>query len=76
MTCISALLKHPGTSQQVALAPVQCDGACLAQSPPHLCIKDVLDFDRVMRVELFCILAAIVEDLDNLAILKQRLQLC
>lgn len=45
-------------------------------SSSHLGIKDVLYLGRVVRVELFCILTTIMEDLDNLAILKQRLQLC
>ena len=65
-----------GTRQQVALAPVLCGGACFAEKLPHLCIKDVLDLDRVMRVELLCILTTIMEDLDHLAIFKQRFQLC
>ena len=47
----------------------------MAQLLPHLCIKDVLNLDRVMRVKLLCIFAAIMEHLDNVAVLKQLLQL-
>ena len=42
----------------------------------HPGVKDVLDFDCMMPVELLCMLPAIMEHLDDVAILKQGFQLC
>ena len=41
----------------------------------HHGVKDVLNFDCMMPVELLCILPAIMKHLDNVAILKQGFQL-